>query len=431
MELFEYDADLEGRVNSYECNFFHMILENCDLKGGRFSEMSKEHLGSFIHEYIHYLQQITTPFGISFSKHFIQKYILYRDYIDNHKSVELPLSLGEDYAFVEFAEKSLGVRNGTVKYTKGSVDHVIVTNRDIAFAEKDNTAVNISVIDDELKRTHKQGFDFGYTCVIESMAHMIQSLINPDVEEFHRPVPYKTAQMICREYCPEIADDTKLLISLCYIALYFDNPGVAFFNLIDDAKNHREQNGIEIFKRYMRDYSRLYKGKEMPAYRMMHQMIDDFILQLGGLLVHDLVYYRQVLDNCKREASSGESILLDIIYNEDIGSDVSIKKLNDFFGIPCIDALAPEPIIPKATEDGLLETSCLLSMEILIKRFLEKDGQKQCVRFGRCELAPYKQRKTSQECINGCQWDKDENCLLTGGLHYWKWRDKTFIESRT
>lgn len=48
-----------------------MIVEGCDFKESP-EEMSIEHLGSFIHEYIHYLQQITTPFGLSFCHHFIK-----------------------------------------------------------------------------------------------------------------------------------------------------------------------------------------------------------------------------------------------------------------------------------------------------------------------------------------------------------------------
>ena len=74
------------------------------------------------------------------------------------------------------------------------------------------------------------------------MAHLIQSLVNPDVLVLNLPIKYRAAQMICREYCPEIAEDIKMLISLCYTALYFDNPGAAFFTMIDYANEHPGEN---------------------------------------------------------------------------------------------------------------------------------------------------------------------------------------------
>lgn len=420
-------ANLVGRQNKYECNFFHMIVEGCDFKESP-EEMSIEHLGSFIHEYIHYLQQITTPFGLSFCHHFIKKYILYRDHINRHDPVELPLRLDADYSFVDYAENLLGARNGTVNYSKGRVDRVIVESRNIDEAKKSRTAVNIGVVDDELGRTYENGFDFGYTCVIESMAHLIQSLVNPDVLELNLPIKYRAAQMICREYCPEIAEDIKMLISLCYTALYFDNPGAAFFTMIDYANAYPGENGIEIYKRIMRDHPRKYKGEEMPAYRMMHRMIDEFIINLSALIGHDLDYYRDVFENCKREASRGESKLLEIIYNRDISSKESIAELTRFFGIPCVDSKRVEPIVPSFSEAAFLETSCLLSMETLVKRFEEKEGRVICSRFDRCELFDYKKRVTSQECVDGCQWQKTENCFFTSGLKHWGWENKRFIE---
>ena len=420
-------ANLAGRQNKYECNFFHMIVEGCDFKESP-EEMSIEHLGTFIHEYIHYLQQITTPFGLSFCHHFIKKYILYRDHINRHDPVELPLRLDKDYSFVDYAELLLGARNGTVNYSKGRVDRVIVNKQNIADAKRSRMAGNIGVVDDELGRTYENGFDFGYTCVIESMAHLIQSLVNPDVLVLNLPIKYRAAQMICREYCPEIAEDIKMLISLCYTALYFDNPGAAFFTMIDYANEHPGENGIEIYKRIMREHSRKYKGEEMPAYRMMHRMIDEFIINLSALLGHDLEYYRGVFENCKREASGGESKLLEIIYNGDISSKESIYELTRFFGIPCIDSKSVEPIVPSFSRAALLETGCLLSMETLVKRFEEKEDRVICSRFDRCEQFPYEERVTSQECRDGCQWQKTENCYFTSGLKHWGWENKRFIE---
>ena len=66
MELFEYDNHFDARINSYKCNFFHMNLEGKSPinNNGTFNKVSLRDYASFIHEYIHYIQQITTPYGL-------------------------------------------------------------------------------------------------------------------------------------------------------------------------------------------------------------------------------------------------------------------------------------------------------------------------------------------------------------------------------
>lgn len=423
MELFEYEDIFDEKANSYECNFFHMKVDSIDLKDMDFAKMSPRDLGIFIHEYVHYIQQITTPYGLAYSTFFIKKFVLSRDFINQSNPVILPLNVDDFFDHVKTNEDILGKKNGTIKYNKGKVDEVFINIDDVVKAERENTSVNIGVHDFELNRKLDNGFSFGYNCIIESMAHMIQSYIRPDLR--HKKVPYESAQMVCSVYCPEIAENTKLLISICYTALFFDNPGVAFFTLIDYAKKHREKNGLEIFHDIMTNHSRKYKGKEIPAYRLMHFIIDDFTMYIQAVIGTELVYYKKVFNNCKLEASSGESKLLDIIYNGDISKQEDIDKLTEFYGVPCIDSIAIEPFIPR--DEAYLESATLISFEILIKRLQEKEGIKICSRFDRCEKFPRDEQKTSKECFC-CQWNKTENCWFTSGLHYWGWENKSFVQ---
>lgn len=89
MELFEYDNHFEERINSYKCNFFHMNLEGKTSinNGGTFNKISLRDYASFIHEYVHYIQQITTPYGLKHSSYFNNKYLLYREFINSQEEV--------------------------------------------------------------------------------------------------------------------------------------------------------------------------------------------------------------------------------------------------------------------------------------------------------------------------------------------------------
>jgi hypothetical protein len=197
MELFEYDNHLDEKVNSYKCNFFHMYLKGDSPinNSGFFNKISVRDYASFIHEYIHYIQQITTPYGIKYSSYFNNKYLLYREFINSQEKIELPIKLEEVIEPANEMERELGSKNGSKFFNKGRLDDIEISVQDIRTAREKDAAVNIDVYDFVNERIFNNGFDFGYWCVIESMAHMVQSLVNPEL--YHPKIPYESAQLIC------------------------------------------------------------------------------------------------------------------------------------------------------------------------------------------------------------------------------------------
>ena len=425
MELFEYDHHLGERINSYKCNFFHIYLEGESPinNNGSFNKVPLRDYASFIHEYVHYIQQITTPYGLKYSIFFNNKYLLYRGYIDSLNFIELPLKLNEVIEPANKMEEELGHKNGSKFYNKGSIGDIEINPQDIELAKREDKAVNISVYDFENERIISDDFQFGYWCVVESMAHMVQSLVNPNL--FHAKIPYKSAQLICDKIRPDLKGDVKLLISVCYVSLYFNNPGYAFFEVLNSIPRGGE-NGVELFRRYMRDYSRTFKGQEMPNYRMMHIMMDDFAHKLGALVGNQLMYYKDVFGSCKRESSKGDSFFLNMLYLGDISKIDDLCKVLYYYGYPAIDSCSDDIVVPHnfTTKKLYLETASLISLELLINRFEEKEGNKTCLRFPICNRN--RENDKIDEFCEVQQWLKEKACLFTGGLSYWKWKNKQF-----
>ena len=425
MELFETDTLFDERTNSYKCNFFHMYLdgESPISETGSFHKVSRKDYASFIHEYVHYIQQITTPYGLKYSSYFNNKYLLYREKINSCAEIHLPLDIDEEIEPAQKMEKELGGKNGCRFFNRGSINDIEIDVREIEYAEKLDTSVKIGVYDFENGRVFEDGFRFGYWGVVESMAHMVQSLINPEL--FHSKVPYQSAQLICGKIRPDLEDDIRLLISVCYVSLYFNNPGCAFFEILKSIPQGGE-NGVELYKRYMRDYSRNFRGKEMQNYRMMHIIMDDFAYRLGALVGDQLIYYKNVFDRCKRESSKGDSFFLNILYYGDIGAIDDLCKILKHYGYPAIDSLSNDIVVPRdsTTKAPYLETASLIALELLIHRFEEKDGTTICLRFPICD----KDRgndNVEEFCVNH-QWLKEKPCIFKGGLQYWQWENKRF-----
>lgn len=426
MNQLGYDVLLNGRTNKYESSFFHIYLEGeSPLTNSGYKDVSKRDYGSFIHQSTHYIQQITTPYGLKFNKYFTYGLILFRDLIDSKESHSTPIVVNEVVQAAEDFKSELIKKNGSSNFLEGNINDIEIKVEDIALAKLNGTAVNIGVYDFENNRAFEDGFQFGYTCVLESMAHLIQLLINPELS--HREVPYQSAQLVCDKIRPDLIEDTKLLISICYTSLFFDNPGHAFFEIIESAS--LTENGLQLFHRYMVDYSRKFQGETMPNYRMMHIMMDDFIDNLQALLGNDLIYIKNVMENCKYESKKGTSVLLNLLYHEDLNTSESLDKLLDFYGYPAIDADNSDIVVPfdLKTNRPFIETASLLSLELIVLRLKEIDGKKECTRYSICDrITRENNRDLIDECCAEFQWEKQLPCLFSNGLSYWRMSDKNF-----
>lgn len=427
MELFEKDI-FEGKISKYETNHFHMVIDgDVELP---IDSMKDENYGTFIHEYIHYLQHITTLFGVKICAMYNKMFVLYRDYLKKTPTIHLPLKLWEeDEKLAEFIQYFTAVRGS--KDCDLNINEVEVDIREIRKAKNTRTAVNIGVYDFENGKTNEFGFKFGYTCIAESMAHLIQSYINDDTN--HANIPYHSVELICRNQYKEISEDKKMMISICFCSLMFDNPGIGFFEVIELSKKHRELNGFELFKKIMRDYPVKYKEEEMPMYRALHNFLDDLKVSTETAIATKLEYYAEVIDNCKKEASSGECVLLDILYNGDITDKNFFSKVfANVYGYPFVDSnnISIMPQKPNTQENTLyLETAALLGLEMIIKRVKSEEGTL-CSWFKICKVGMYDPSidcAVSPECENN-QWDKKERCLMTASMDFFDIRKKVFVQ---
>lgn len=157
-------------------------------------------------------------------------FILYVDYLKHNKTVKLPLELWKEdqglMNFISFFNDIKGDRN-----CPHHIDEVEISPIEISLAKSNRCAVQIGLYDFENDIALENGFKFGYTCIIESMAHLIQSFINEEL--YHPTIPYCAAELIFRAIYADKSHDIKMMISLCFCSLMFDNPGVAFFEMIN------------------------------------------------------------------------------------------------------------------------------------------------------------------------------------------------------
>lgn len=428
MALFDIDI-LEGRVSKYETNHIHMVVDG-DITYP-ITNMDKQQYGTFFHEYIHYMQHMTTLFGVKICAMYNKMFILYRDYIINNETIKLPLEIWKDHeglkGFIDFFNGVKGSR--TCNY---NIDAIEISDKEILDAKKNKKAVKIGIYDFENGLAIENGFYFGYICIIESMAHLIQSFINDEL--YHATIPYCSVELICKSIYSEISNDKKMMISLCFCSLMFNNPGIAFFDLVELSKKNQSLNGYELYQKILKDNSVTYMGKEMPMYRALCLFLDDLKKSISSAISCKLDYYEEVIENCKNEIKSGNCVLLDILYHADISDKNMFSNVFEkVYGYPFIEA-HNLTIMPMNNSEKppkpYIETSSMIGLELIFKRMKSYSTNTKCEWFKICSKAQYTpDDKTTEECLCN-QWQKNEKCIMTEALRYFNIKDKEYIQEK-
>jgi|WetSurMetagenome_2_1015567.scaffolds.fasta_scaffold08320_2 hypothetical protein len=423
MDFFDIDV-LCKRYSKYDTNHLHMFVDgNVSFP---LNKMQDKDFGTFFHEYIHYLQHITTAFGLRMCTIYNRLFIKYRYYLADHKGepIKLPLRLWEfDENIRHFVEHFNAVKGS--KECDYHVDAVEVEKANIIYAKENKSAVPIGIYDFVNEKVKDKAFNFGYTCIIESMADIIQSFIDPQAR--HEAIPYKSVQMICKSKYPDFAEDKRKMVALCICALHCDNPGVKFFEILDEFNKgkNKSKTGLEFYKMFVNSNVKI-NNTEKRLSSLIHCFLIEYEQSFSMAIGHKLEYYSMVIRNSKKEARKKTSFLLEVLYSKKNPNDLSsddFSKLVNLWGYPFIDSDNFEifPAFPN-TDRPYKETAAIFSWELLFHRLTATKDNLKCMRVPLCRKASDEGKKSefTIECTMGNQWDKKEICPFTQALKYFK-----------
>ena len=414
LALFD-DNLLTGKASKCETNHFHILLE-CDLKWP-FELNDQRVKGLFMHEYIHYIQHLSTLCGISLSLNYNKMFVEYRDYFEHNDTIHLPLLLGEtNYQlkkFFEYFNKTKGTR-----HYENRVDKMEVDPDDVMKAKAEGTSVPVIAYNGETEQYDRlHPLQVGYYSIIESMADMIQRLYDPNVE--HDASPYLIVQRICESIYPEVSKDYRMMIALCTCALMYSNPGVGLFEAIDFSKQRPGVNGYYLYMHFIHECSiALKSGEEVTVLDMFNKQLTGYKQTLDLVFGGQLGYYGKAIDNAIIGSNTGRNMLLALLYDDSIPVDSYVTKLADFYGFPYVEAynLTLWPGLKRRSIDAAVA----VGFEILYKRLASKTSTL-CPRADMCR----RNGMYEYECTCD-QWNHKMPCPFTASMHYFHLDGKTF-----
>lgn len=428
MSFFDYDI-LNGKCSKYETNHLHMYVDD-DIDLEDLDCMSLSAYATFVHEYIHYIQHITSLYDIRTSDMYNRVFAKYRDYIRNNDIINLPLKLWEKdndiHQFIYHFNKIEGN-----KTTDLNISDIEIDEREISIAEKEKTAVWIGCYDYDNNKAEEHGFQFGHRCIVEGMAHAIQSIINSEIN--HAIIPYHAVELIIGKTLPDIVQDKKKIAAICLCALLWDNPGFGFFQVLELIKSHPNWDGKELYKSIVQDYAVSYNGQQMPYYRLLQLFSNDLKGSFKVLLGSDLEYYSLVIENCILDCSKCHHRLIDFLYDYDIcDREVFREQILNHYGYPFVDGKNQSAFPLKSingNKSAYKETAIIYGIELIMARVMS--GTKECKRYPVCSSTMFIEGvkcDATEECLSS-QWKKKESCVFTEALRYFGIKDKEFYDT--
>lgn len=222
-------------LGSYMPAFFRMEINFPFPDGKLCKNISEKDSSVFIHEYIHFLQDITTFTGLNnayvFSEimHSAVNYI----YANNKGPIEIPLE------YEKYDSVNLKANIFLQTHTRGSlcdINTLFIKRIIINSVSVPTNSIGLTKITNvKIERVGGEPIIFGSRAIMESMAYLVEKKItrgSVSAPEY----PYHAAELIADHLYPDFGNDPLKIIALCDVSLQFSEPGKIFVQLLQEFK---------------------------------------------------------------------------------------------------------------------------------------------------------------------------------------------------
>lgn len=231
--------ELGRYLTSFLRIYINTNLELDNFRNGNLTDYEKR---IFIHEYTHFLQNITGGFG---HLHAWNVYDRIRQHIvdlrnKNVTAIEIPIigSVADEQKLFHKIRKRI---QGSYKVVAGMEDSStiikgikIVKDEDFEMLYPDRPTVNYLVLNLSDKNNNEMEYIFGEAAISEAMAFLMEAKYfeTDPADNF----PYHVCRLLGRYMGIELIEKDEYLFSICDVALLTSFPGLLFFKILEDIR---------------------------------------------------------------------------------------------------------------------------------------------------------------------------------------------------
>ncbi len=306
----------------YYHSIFYMVIDK------QFNGVTVYDCPELIHEYVHYIQDLSTTYGLN-KVNYLMKMITYYFYIaQNSEEIKVPVIDNSEY-IIE-VEDYFFLLDGDIELTKYEPDIKIIsydlTNH---LFEK----LKIEVCSCILKFSDNKTYNFGARTINEGMAYLIE-------KNFYNN---RNAPIIPYHICVMLADyiykDNNLsdldILALCDVSLMYSHPHTTYIcilNLMNQEKKHFS-NSKEIYT-YVLERVIFQENKDlMDLLTDSHKLAQDAFSCLFDEKDESYIWLSSVFSAALNLRKKSFSFILEYIEN---GNKIEFFQLFQILGTPLI-----------------------------------------------------------------------------------------------
>lgn len=235
----------------YIPGFFKISISKNLFENMNWGDFNNEELATLIHEYVHFLQDISTMRGVS-NFLYVSK-ILQMNFA---KAAQCTNTINLPFDFEKINERNAYVAGELQTFYSGSSKHMEV-KKIVQIAREEEEIINemlenkehmysINVYYDDAKYPYM----FGVGSIAESMAYIVETELFR-VEKRTHEFPYNLCEMICEKECPRLLQNKAILVAICELSLMHYHSGDMFWQILNEINNKNLLfNTVDEFEEY-------------------------------------------------------------------------------------------------------------------------------------------------------------------------------------
>lgn len=258
----------------YVPSFFEMHI-NTDKDDLTIIKLSVKDQTVFFHEYIHFLQDFTTYYGLN-AIYVYSEYIhsvVNRIYKVNTPEFHVPFDIKDN-------DDNVLLNKQISRFTQGDSEECQVYVVTEVLKDKDQLLLNPNMkeIPSVILNPNGEIRSFGALAIMESMAYILERLCSPTGVVKSSDYPYRSAELVAGYYDSDFGENLMMVLALCDMSLQSSNPGACFVRVMEGIKDKRVK-----FSAPEEIYDYFYNQVSIDAYNNRSSLLSCFKKLLGSV----------------------------------------------------------------------------------------------------------------------------------------------------
>lgn len=412
---------LHQTLGYYTPAFFHINI-GTNVSFSQFSDMD---FSIYLHEYIHFIQDTTTIYGLN-NMYVYSEYIRFAinsAYNSKNKRFNIPILPTEDNKDNVYLNMKINnLTNGDSNEIKTIKDIISINIIDeptgVLGSPVDNIeSVVVQCIDD---KGNDFILSFGALSIMENMAYLMEQMTCSDYA--HSPdYPYSFVEKITEKIYPQFGENRLNVLALCDLSLQYNNPGKVLVQYLQEMLSNKwlPTNPEELYDEiYSRKNSINNKG-EISLEQNFNILADIVKQQTQGYFNDPQIFtdirswIEQLLGTAKKIRSRNRYFILDVAKGGNIKTNKAFEQLFREIGTPLISNDTGEctlfyPGQPEGVELGYFSAIGQI-ISIFEKGNYDCSLHPICIKNGnevdnRCQSAPWERSNDIKLCPVALLW---------------------------